>query len=163
MKRSVVAGLGSVASALVLMPILGTGVAYGDSQYSGQTFAKASEAVKNNGGTPVISTVVGSQLPTDDCLVTNSHKSITLDSSGNSAHSGTWLFDLNCNQKVAAPGKPGNSAGTPEGAALKAIESQIEGWNSKPASCTNPKWCLAMCDKYGGCSAETEQYLSGQS
>ena len=163
MKRSVVAGLGSVASALILMPILGLGVASGDSQFSGQTYAKASEAVKSNGGTPVISTIVGSQLATDDCMVTNAHKSITLDSSGKSAHNGTWLFDLNCNQVVAGPGKPGNSAGTPEGADAKAIESQIKSWNGKPASCTNPKWCLAMCDKYGGCSAETEQYLSGQS
>jgi hypothetical protein len=160
-KRSVVAGLGSLVSALVLMPILGTGVACGDSQYSGQTFAKASDAVTSNGGTPVISTVVGSQLATEDCMVTNAHKSITLDSSGKSAHNGTWLFDLNCNQVVAEPGKPGNSAATADGANAKAIESQIKSWNSKPASCTNAKWCLAMCEKYGGCSAETEQYLSG--
>ena len=163
MKRSVVAGLGCLVSGLVLMPIFGTGVACGDSQYSGQTFAKASEAVKSNGGTPVISTIVGSQLATDDCMVTNAHKSITLDSSGKSAHNGTWLFDLNCNQVVAGPGKAGNSAITPAAAEAKKIEGWIVAWNRNPQGCTNPKWCLSMCDKYGGCSAETEQYLSGQS
>jgi hypothetical protein len=159
----VIAGLGSFVSALVLMSMLGTGVASGDSQYSGQTFAKASAAVKNNGGTPVISTIVGSQLATEDCLVTNAHKSITLDSSGDPAHNGTWLFDLNCNQKVAAPGKPGNSAITPAAAEAKKIEGWIAAWNRKPEGCSNPQWCLAMCDKYGGCSAETKQYFSGQS
>ena len=162
-KRPVVAGLGSLVSALVLMPILGIGAAYGDSPYSGQTFAKASEAVKNNGGTPVISTIVGSQLATEDCFVTNAHKSITLDSSGKSAHNGTWLFDLNCNQVVAEPGKPGNSAVTSEAADAKKIKGWIAAWNRKPEGCSNPEWCLAMCDQYGGCSAETKQYLSGQS
>jgi hypothetical protein len=162
-KRTVVAGLGSLVSALVLMPIIGTGVACGAPPYYGQTFAKASDAVKSNGGTPVISTIVGSQLPTNDCLVTNAHKSITLDSQGHSAHSGTWLFDLNCNLLVAEPGKPGGSAATSEGADAKKIQGWIVGWNRKPEGCTNPQWCLAMCDKYGGCSAETEQYLSGQS
>ncbi|MBP1819430.1 hypothetical protein [Mycobacterium sp. OAE908] len=163
MKSFVVAGLSSLVSASILMPIFGTGVASGDSQYSGQTFAKASEAVKSNGGTPVVSTTVGSQLATDDCMVTNAHKSITLDSSGKSAHNGTWLFDLNCNQIVAGPGKPGASAATAEGARAKAIQSQIMGWNRNPEYCTDPKWCLAMCDQYGGCAAETKQYLAGQS
>src|SRR6185436_11058450 len=41
-------------------------------EYDGQTYADAAAAIEESGGTPVVATRVGSQLPQDDCLVVNS-------------------------------------------------------------------------------------------
>lgn len=164
MKKFVASGLCALASVFVTMLMLGTGLAWGTPPYYGQTFAKASATVKGSGGSPTIRTVVGSQLATDDCLVTNSQASITLNSSGQAAHSGTVLFDLNCNLVVAEPGKPGNSAASSDGAVAKKVKGFITYWNAgHPDSCTpgaSAQWCQQMCDKYGGCSAEVVHYLS---
>ncbi|WP_431235195.1 hypothetical protein ACQ856_12205 [Mycolicibacterium psychrotolerans] len=161
MNRLVLSVVSAVFTAVLVIGLGGTGVASAAPNLTGLTFGKASEKIQGWGGTAVISSVVGSQLATDDCIVTDARESITLDSSGRSAHRGRWLFDLNCNAAVAGPGKPGNSAASPDGAKAKKIEGWIASWNKKPAYCDGHiAYCQRYCDNYDGCSDELKQYLA---
>lgn len=94
--------------------LFGAGVASADNEYAGQTYADATKAITQTGGTDTISSVVGDQLPTSLCQVTGSRSASFLDSSGNNP-GGRILLDLNCNAAVASPGNPGNSVASPQG------------------------------------------------
>lgn len=149
------------ASALALPSVFSVAVAAGSPPFYGETYAKAADAIKGRNATPEISTVIGSQVPIDDCIVTNAYPSITLNSTGRAAHSRTWFFDLNCNQPVAAPGKPGNSVATPEGRKAKTNEARIVSWNKTPEKCDGAgDYCRTTCQIYGGCSDELLKYLA---
>lgn len=167
MKEKSVWGLRFLASLVVVTPVIDAGFAHASPPFYGLTFADAAEKVKNFGGTPAVATVIGSQLATEECVVVNSRPSKTLDSQGQTAHAGLWLFDLNCNRVLAEPGKAGNSVASEMGATAKKIKGFIAYWNdghfdSCGASIDSAKWCQLQCDKYGGCSAEFEQFLSSQ-
>lgn len=138
---------------------------------SGQTYGKAAEQLKGWGLTPVIASVVGDQLPTDDCIVTSSTRASNLDSSGRSRGPQT-LLQLNCNQQLAEPGKPGNSAASPAGRQMKSLQQQgtklgrdydaalaagVEPWCGSHVST-----CQSICDKSGTCSEDLVNYLSGK-
>jgi hypothetical protein len=143
------------------MGMFGIGVASATPSLVGLTYGKAAAKIQGWGGTAAIATVIGSQLATDDCVVVDAKASITLDSSGRSAHRSRWLFDLNCNAAVAAPGKPGNSAASPDGAKAKKVEGWIASWNRKPSYCDGHiAYCQRYCAEYDGCSDELEQYLA---
>jgi nickel-dependent lactate racemase len=133
MKRFVVIGTSAILSALVSAGIFGGGVASAD--YTGQTYAQASENIEAHGMKAVISSVVGDQLAQDDCVVTNAKTSSFLNSSG-VLEEKTILLALNCNETVAKPGTPGNSLATPEGKAAKKDQGDAEYFN------THPEWCL---------------------
>ena len=160
-------GLMIVSSGVVCLGSLGLGDASANNEYVGQTYASASGSITSNGGTATIATVVGEQLSTDDCIVTGSKKASSLDSSGRS-RGYEILLDLNCNQTLAAAGKPGNSAASVKGAEAMKVMGWIESWNQgsvdscmKSADAAN--WCLSQCDKYGTCSADTQQAFSSLS
>lgn len=112
-KKSLVGGM---AGAAALMAVCGAATAGAINEYEGQTYADAANAIAQSGGTPVISSKIGSFLPTSQCIVTGSHTASFLDSSGNNS-GGKTLLDLNCNYMFALPGVPGNSIGSPEGKA----------------------------------------------
>jgi hypothetical protein len=97
-----------------LMAFTSAGVAAADNEYAGQTYAEATQAITQAGGTETIATVVGDQVPTAQCRVTGSRNASFLDSSGNNP-GGRILLDLNCNADLASPGNPGNSAASPQG------------------------------------------------
>ena len=160
-------GLTIVASGMVVLGSLGMGHASANNEYAGQTYAEASGRISGGGGTVVIASVVGSQVQTDDCIVMSSRKSSNLDSSGRSRGYQIQL-DLNCNQALAQPGKPGNSLASETGSEAKKVLSWIETWNKGNVnSCIknaeSAKWCLGQCEKYGGCSADTLQAFSSNS
>lgn len=113
-KKTLVGGMATGAAALVAM--LGSAPAGAINEYEGMPYYKAANAISQSGATPVISSKVGSFLPTSQCIVTGSHKASFLDSSGNNSGSKV-LLDLNCNYTFALPGVPGNSLGSPEGKA----------------------------------------------
>ena len=113
-KKTLVGGM--AAGAAVLVTMFGSATAGAINEYEGQTYADAANAIYQSGGSPVISSKVGSFLPTSQCIVTGSHKASFLDSSGNNPGSKVML-DLNCNYMFALPGVPGNSIGSPEGKA----------------------------------------------
>jgi hypothetical protein len=164
----------TVSAGFVLMLTLGVGAATAAPPFYGQTYAKASATIKANGSTPAIATVIGSQVPTDDCVVTNAYMSITLDSTGRRAHRNTWMLELNCNSAVAQPGKPGNSVTTPEGKKAKANLTMADNLNTnlpkqvaagKTPRCgqdaASAKTCMDFCDKSGLCSDWVVNYLTG--
>jgi hypothetical protein len=152
--------IGIAACVVVLFP-LSTGTAAAAPPYYGLTYAEASERVSQSGGTPAIGTVIGDQLPVDKCIVVNSY--------GAKSGSGRWMFNLNCNNPVAEPGQPGNSAVSKTGAEAKKIKGYIEYWNkdvknveSCGVSAASANWCNQRCEIYGGCSDEVLQYLAGK-
>lgn len=114
--KSAVRGGTVAAGAAALLAVFGSGSAAAINEYEGQTYADAANAIAQSGGTPKISSKVGSFLPTSQCMVTGSHNASFLDSSGNNP-GGVVLLDLNCNYTFALPGVPGNSLGSPEGKA----------------------------------------------
>lgn len=165
MKQLSVLGMLVVASALIAAVLLGSGTA--SAAFSGKTYAVAAASITSNGGKVAIATVIGDQLPTDECIVTGDKKASNLDSSG-SSRGYLILLDLNCNRPLAGPGKPGNSAASATGAEAKKVMGWIDAWNkgsgigSCIGSADKAQWCLAQCDKYGTCSADTVQTFSSQ-
>jgi hypothetical protein len=117
-KRTLARGVGLVGGATALFALFGTGTAAAVDEYAGQTYNDAATAIYNNGERAVISTRVGSFLPTGACIVSGSRNANSLDSSGNS--SSRVLLDLNCNYMFALAGVPGNSLGSPEGRTARA-------------------------------------------
>lgn len=111
-----VRGLAAAGGAVALFAVFGSGIAAAINEYEGMTYANAANAIAQSGGTPVISSKVGSFLPTSQCVVTGSHNASFLDSSGNNSGNKV-LLDLNCNYMFALPGVPGNSKASPEGKA----------------------------------------------
>lgn len=131
----------------------------------GFTYAKASAMIKGWGATPVIASVVGSQLATEDCIVTNSKKSNFLDSSGRSKGY-QFLLDLNCNRAVAAPGKPGNSVASAEGkSAHEEIRTMTWLGQDPDTNCApRQQLCKQMCNKYAdSCPAALQKYVAALS
>ena len=153
MKRHLRAGVIAVGM-LVAFAAIGTGTAYADA-YAGKTYAEASSKLAAKGYTPVISTVVGDQLATDDCIVTSSRKP-TYASTDNFDHGKDYLLSLNCSATLAHGGQPGNSLASPQGRKEKAVEERAAKINSKPENCAaNLEACQTFCNKYAGkCSDE---------
>jgi hypothetical protein len=146
--------LGAVGAAVLSVMMLGSGVASAD-PLNGQTYDDAAGKISGWHGTPVIGTVSGDQLEKGDCIVTSWHKSMFLDSSGDNTRPNEYLLSLNCNNHVASPGNPGNSAMTPQGAQGKKDQASAESINTNPAWCkTSDKrlqWCEAICKSTGLC------------
>lgn len=126
---SLVGPMAVAAGAAALLAVFGSGTAGAINEYDGQTYSEAANAIAQSGGSPKISSKIGSFLPTSQCVVTGSHNASFLDSSGNSSGN-VVLLDLNCNYMFALPGVPGNSLASPEGkeahdaAVQKAQEAQ---------------------------------------
>jgi hypothetical protein len=129
--------------------------------YSGQTYGQASQQITNSGSKPIIASVVGDQLATNDCIVTSAARASNLDSSGRSRGS-EILLHLNCNALVASPGVPGNSAASAAGKAAKADITTAD-WCAEPAQAGNSNcaiWCssrTAMCEKATAAAAEAQR------
>jgi hypothetical protein len=142
-----------VGGAVVAMALLGTGTSAAKDPYIGKTYADASAAISGKGGNPVISTVVGSQLPTDQCIVESWHK-VTYVSGDNFDHDNRkFMLALNCSAKLAHSGLPGHSLASAEGRAENALEVTAQRFNDDPTRCEkNLESCQKFCDKYGLCS-----------
>ncbi|KDF00735.1 hypothetical protein Y900_017785 [Mycolicibacterium aromaticivorans JS19b1 = JCM 16368] len=140
----------------------GGGIAGAVPDWSGQAYGKASKEISQYGYTAAIASVVGDQVPLDDCLITRSSKASKLNSSGRSP--GTEiLLHLDCFGKLAEPGKPGNSAASPEGRQTKNDLLQLEYFNINPDKCAKPLdvYCKMMCTKYlDHCSAAVQHAIA---
>jgi len=139
MKTPVVLRIGAVGAAAVCVAVFGSGVAAAD-PLIGKTYAEASALIGQWGVTPVVSTVVGSNLPTDECLVTHW------------AESGSKvLVSLNCNGKLAEPGNPGNSAASLQGREMKELHDTADFIDEHPEWCEkNADQCLNFCSRHEG-------------
>ncbi|CAN5393375.1 hypothetical protein BH09ACT8_BH09ACT8_45550 [soil metagenome] len=143
--------VGVVVAALVLL-IAASGLSTATTDpLIGKTYKEASGKVAGWGGTSVIETVIGSRLQSDDCIVSTWQKSSFIDIAG-TKRNGEFRFNLNCNETVAAPGRPGNSVASPEGKTAKE-NIQTAAWCSKPAQ-ANYAGCAGWCTNHEGmCTA----------
>jgi hypothetical protein len=147
--HAIVRGIVVVGTALPLLITAG-GLAAADS-LTGETYKDASAKVSGWGMTSIIETVVGSRLESDDCIVTSWQKSNFLDIGGQKRE-GAILMNLNCNNAYASATSPGNSAGSPEGRAAKALaekNQKIADWCVLPAQ-ANHGPCLDFWSQHEG-------------
>lgn len=154
MGRLAVQILGAVGAVVVSVSMFGSGVASAD-PYTGKTYDEAAAAISKYNGNAVIGAVSGDQLATGDCIVTSSHKSSFLNSSGENDRARDVVVNLNCNNKVAEPGHPGNSAMSPQGMKAKKDIQAAATINKNPALCQKDedyaKWCEVVCRRSGLC------------
>jgi hypothetical protein len=153
--RCAARGIGLLAVTAMFAAFTGSANALADDALTGKTYADATEKIAGWNLKPVIASVVGSALPRDECIVTNWRKSGHLDDHGRSHHD-TVLVSLNCNNRVAAPGLPGNSVATPEGKEEQRIQERADFINNHPEYCQrNPDSCEQFCTRYPGrCTTE---------
>src|SRR5689334_8919601 len=155
MKSSVARILSLAAGIIVLLAMFGTGVASAKDLFIGKTYAEAAAVITDRKGTPVVSTVTGDQLPTDDCIVTGWHTSKFLNSEGKNDRAGQFLLSLNCNKDVATPGHPGNSVMSPQGAQGKKDQTTAETIAKRPGWCHTAEqrleYCQKVCKRTGLC------------
>ncbi|ORB47658.1 hypothetical protein BST42_27235 [Mycolicibacterium rhodesiae] len=128
---------GAVGAFAVTASLFSCGVASADA-YAGETYSDAAGALSGSGMTVVVGGRVGSELPTEECIVTRSQKAPWVKGSNFQQVNNTMLLFLNCNAAVATAGKPGNSAASPEGQqALK--DEQAYEWKSTTED--GAAWC----------------------
>ena len=153
MRSSVARLLGAIGAA-ILCVMLGSGVASADA-LAGQTYDDAAATVSQWGGKAVVGTVSGDQLEIGSCIVVSSHKSIFLDSSGKNNRANDYVLSLNCNNHVAAPGQPGNSAMSPDGLQAKEDQQMADYINKNRDYCERNDgtmdWCKLICNRSGRC------------
>jgi hypothetical protein len=146
--------LGIVGAAILSVTTFGGGVASADGLI-GKTYSEAAAAISGWKGTPVIATVSGDQLEKNDCIVTSWHSSIFLDSSGENGRAKEYLLNLNCNNRVASPGHPGNSMMTPDAALAKKELQAAANINKDPSYCdkdaAHARSCDQICKRTGLC------------
>jgi hypothetical protein len=151
--------LGAVGAAAVSVTMLGTGVASADG-LTGKTYGEAAATISGWKGTPVIATVSGDQVDKDSCIVTSWHSSIFLDSSGENNRTKNYLLNLNCNNRIASPGHPGNSMMAPDAALAKKERQAAANINKDPSYCDidegHARSCVQICKRTGLCEVNVE-------
>ena len=141
---------------LVALTAFGSGAASAD-PYVGKTYAEAAAKISQKSGKPVIATVSGSQLATDECIVISWSRSIFRDSSGE-ARRREFLLNLDCNRALASPGHPGGSLMTPGGPQRKKDEAFAARVTKNPEICNQSesyaKRCARVCIKNKLCEVK---------
>jgi hypothetical protein len=115
--------LGMVGSAVAI----GTGwvftspVAAAQPDMTGKTYGEASGELSSAGYTAVVGTVVGSQVPLDECFVVGATAPTFIDAMGSSSSDGEIRLNLSCYPEPASETKAGFSAGnsTPAAQAVR--------------------------------------------
>jgi hypothetical protein len=120
--KHLILGTGAIAATTLSAALFGAGAAAaGD--YDGQTYADAAAAIEESGGTPVIATRVGGQLPTDECLVMNSQDHSFLRDPPDDVYmlpvTDEVRVNLNCAGGFATATNPGASVASPAGREAK--------------------------------------------
>ena len=127
MKHLIVLEANAVGAIALSTALFGAGVAAaGD--YDGQTYADAAAAIEESGGTPVVVTRVGDQLPQDECLVMNSQDHSFLRDDPEDVYmlsvTDEVRLNLNCAGGFATATDPGSSLASPAGRAAKAAAEE---------------------------------------
>lgn len=136
MRRFIAGVVGSLVVAGPALMLAEAPIAAAVGSVVGMTFDKAKEAVSQSGGTVVTSTIVGDALPMGDCIVT-SQSLRTERMFGREYTEAKVLLSLNCNDVLASPGNPGNSAASPAGQEAKQ-QQKARDWRQTPAG---QEWC----------------------
>lgn len=151
--------LAVIGTAALWMTAFGSCIASADPSYDplvGKTYSDATAFISKYDGKPVVASVIGGDLQKEDCVVTSWHMSKYLNSSGKNDRGDEWLLSLNCNNRLASPGKPGNSAVSPEGVLAKSHQESAEKISKDPSICYQKdsymEWCKVMCNETGLCT-----------
>jgi hypothetical protein len=151
---------GAVGGAAALTVILGAGPAGADNEYKGLTYERVQEIL---GGQAVISSRVGSFLPTEQCIVTGNRRA------SSAGGGGRYLVDLNCNDTLT-DGHPGYSVATVQGEKAQQLKLQVNFINGDYERQTSAgeapyceekfAFCKQICERSGDmCSPELSGYL----
>ena len=132
MRAACVVGALTVSTAMFSCPVAAA------DYYAGQTYADAASALGGSGMTVVVGGKVGSELPTAECIVTRSQKAPWIKGENFQQTNNTMLLFLNCNAALATPGKPGNSAASPQGQQVLKDKQSYE-WKSTTED--GAAWC----------------------
>ena len=138
MKKLIVVGTGAIG-ALAVSALVGGGVAAAGGDYAGETYADASSAISDSGGSAVIVSRVGSTLSTDDCIVVNSQSAPFIrDGGGEFGHADSEVsLALNCAGAYASATNPGASVADPMGRAAKAADDEEAAAQAAAAAAQN--------------------------
>jgi hypothetical protein len=118
------AGFGVAMTSAAALMLFGAPIAAAD-DYVGQTYADASDAMKDDGVDPVVTTRTGGQLEEDDCIVTSAWDAPFLRGVGDDFEHAEdeMLVSLNCAGAFASATNPGTSVAHPLG---REAESEAE-------------------------------------
>jgi hypothetical protein len=141
-KQLIVLGAGAVGAMTLSTMLLGTGVATA-AEYDGQTCADAAAAIEESGGTPIVATRIGSELPEDDCIVVNSQNHSYLRDPLDDVYvlsvTNEVRLNLNCAGGYATATNPGASVVSPAGREAKAAaEEAAAAEEQEPAAVSTP-------------------------
>jgi beta-lactam-binding protein with PASTA domain len=114
-RKLIAIGVGAVAAAGVALTVIGSGgTAMAAPDVSGQTYAKAKQALSSAGLNPIVATRVGDRVEEDKCIVDRVQDANFVNGTGASA-SGTVYVYLNCYGNPASTTSPGYSSQNPMG------------------------------------------------
>jgi hypothetical protein len=119
----------AISGAALCAALVGAGVASAAPDVTGETYADASSAIEEEGGTVVVATRVGDKLEQGDCIVSGvSDASFVRPISGDvyfGGDSDEVAVNLNCAGGVASATNPGPSVASPAGrAAISKAEEE---------------------------------------
>jgi hypothetical protein len=127
-KKLIVVGAGSaaVAAAAISTALLGSGIAAAAPDVVGQTYADASTAIEDEGGTAVVAVRTGDKLEQDECVVTNAWDAPFMRDVGDAfEHADSEvMLSLNCAGGYATATNPGASIMSPAGREAKAAADE---------------------------------------
>jgi hypothetical protein len=149
--------VGIFSGVAVAVATFGSNVASADALV-GRTYAEAKAKAAEYNAKATISTVNGSQLAVDDCVVVSWRRGNFLDSSG-SSHPKEFLVNLDCNERLATPGHPGNSLASPAGRAQRRDEVMAAKIAKNPAlpwCSAHAERCQQVCESTGLCEYKAE-------
>ncbi|MGV0838061.1 hypothetical protein [Mycolicibacterium thermoresistibile] len=131
------------------LTVIGAGTAGAAPNVEGATYDEASAVIQRMNGVPVIASRYGSQLEQGNCIVTDAWDgSFVRDAQGFPSGAREVMLSLNCNARVAAAGRPGNSVTTPEGKSWKTVEHNAQLINRNPEVCEESADTQAFCIRF---------------
>ncbi|GAT14833.1 Uncharacterised protein [Mycolicibacterium thermoresistibile] len=135
------------------LAVSGAGGAAAAPNVSGRTYDEAASVIERQNGRPVIAARYGSQLSEGDCIVTDAWDgSFVRDAQGFPSGTREVMLVLNCNARVAAAGRPGNSVTTEEGKSWKTVEHNARLINRNPEVCEESAdtqaFCIRFCQRH---------------
>jgi beta-lactam-binding protein with PASTA domain len=114
-RKLIAIGVGAVGAAGVALTLVGnSGIAQAAPDVSGQTYAKAKQALSQAGLTPIVATRVGDRVEEDKCIVDRVQDANFTNGTGTAASATVYVY-LNCYGNPASTTSPGYSSQNPMG------------------------------------------------
>jgi hypothetical protein len=155
--KSIARAAGITVGVMVAAVTLGSSVASAD-PFVGITYSDAAAKISDINGKATVATVNGSPVATGDCIVVSWHRANFLDSSGGHRPK-EFLLNLNCNDRLASPGHPGNSLASPTGRQQKhdeGLAAKIAKGTALPWCEEHAKRCQDVCTQTGLCEYKAQ-------